>query len=157
MEHAGFWRRLGAIIIDLTVILVLSRLFELVFSGDIFYSAIATFFIQMAYFIGLEGSKIQATLGKFICKIYIADKNNKKENLVNLMVRFLCFIIPVIPAYAVLFLAPEDKRTSFMGMASAVQLFLYLLFALPMFFTKNKSNVIDLLSRTRVLNGRVKN
>lgn len=81
--YAGFWRRVGASLIDSLIILVPYFLLAMVFwppsyvSGGVFhYSAIfylASAIITWAYRVGFESSVYQATLGKQALGIVVTD------------------------------------------------------------------------------------
>ena len=89
MEHAGFWKRLVAIIIDTLVLVLFNFLlgFSLVFCAILLgideeslrsqgiqlgFEFIGVI-IQTCYFILMESSSIQATLGKLAMGIFVCD------------------------------------------------------------------------------------
>ncbi|MGB3471616.1 MAG: RDD family protein [Erythrobacter sp.] len=84
MDYAGFWIRVGAYLIDL-VILVVAQFIIAALSGASLFDVEAQasfgitdflgFVIGIAYFVGFEGSNMQATPGKKAVGLIVTDMN----------------------------------------------------------------------------------
>jgi len=94
--YAGFWRRVGALVIDIVLIRIVTSMFaptlalmgfgliqglESIFdlAPEVFYAFLlvyngALFFVfSLIYFTAMESSEYQATLGKLLLKIKVVD------------------------------------------------------------------------------------
>jgi uncharacterized RDD family membrane protein YckC len=104
MEHAGFWKRLVAIIIDTLVLVLFNFLlgFSLVFCAILLgideeslrsqgiqlgFEFIGVI-IQTCYFILMESSSIQATLGKLAMGIFVCDGNGNRLTIGRAALRY---------------------------------------------------------------------
>ncbi len=72
MQHAGFWMRVAAIIIDLIILVVCFAIFELIVFGSS-DSTLFLIFIQWMYYSLFETSTLQATPGKLAIGLQVTD------------------------------------------------------------------------------------
>ncbi len=77
MQHAGFWLRFAAIIIDSIILVVCFVIFELIVSGSS-DSILFFIFIQWMYYSLFETSTLQATPGKLAVGIQVSDLYGEK-------------------------------------------------------------------------------
>lgn len=97
MTYAGFWKRLAALLIDFVVMLVLSipvwviiALLLVAGGSDGFTPLLSNAMsvaIAWAYFAGFESSRLQATPGKFLLKIQVADSEGGRITLGRATIR----------------------------------------------------------------------
>lgn len=95
VNYAGFWNRFAASVLDMVVIIflassmrwVLMDYIEVYVQTDLFdihdYDrkrvlsfiiwSVTMIFVRWSYFAGMESSPTQATVGKMICGLYVAD------------------------------------------------------------------------------------
>jgi uncharacterized RDD family membrane protein YckC len=105
VQHAGFWRRLGAFVIDWLIMSAVQWVLQLVLTGvgviniDEFMKdfeanpdtvdwgpllamfwilGAVMFVVQILYFAIMESSKYQATLGKMVLGIVVTDTDGKR-------------------------------------------------------------------------------
>lgn len=118
--YAGFWRRLSALFLDLIFLVLAEAFLLLVFGGGIILVAsvgkriipfpiIQSFFggfgIMMLlianwfYFVFMESSSRQATLGKQIMQIIVTDVREKRITSSKANLRYWSKIISAIPLF----------------------------------------------------------
>ncbi len=155
MEYSGIRRRFCSYLIDafictimLVCALIVCMKIGIKITEEISLGTMLFLIIAAIYFISLESSKLQATFGKLICRTYVVDKNNKRLSLPTAISRFLSFSIIILPYYLPQYF---ELGGDVIRKGSAISWIIALLFALLMIFGQNKSNVIDLLSGTKVL------
>lgn len=144
--HAGFKIRLCANIID---VIFLSPIFIIILSlpyldillykdhnvhiQEILSSSdkdILNIIINSFYFIFLTSSKSQASFGKQLVGIYVVDHQGKKLSILRSFIRYICYFFSYITLFLGFFMAG---------------------------WTKNKTALHDMISRTYVLYGKPKN
>lgn len=102
--YAGFWKRFAAYIIDTLIItfadyalLGVGLIFE-AFNEGIFLSAyLVVFFMNLLYFVVMESSKKQATLGKMALGIIVVDSNGRRIGFWRAFARYFARTISAIP------------------------------------------------------------
>jgi uncharacterized RDD family membrane protein YckC len=176
--YSGFWRRAAAQGLDTIVLIIITILLHQIVSEIQVRIPIEELFTAL-YFILLEGSRRQASLGKSIMKIYVATTDGKRMPISQNLFRYLIWSapgIPVIllmlsPSYSNFFdtlhhlhevhdthatvayvRSPEGKvlMSRFWYAYSICILGDLFLNALPIIFTKEKTGLHDYLSKTRV-------
>ncbi len=123
MEYAGFWRRLGAFVIDLVAYAIMGGVFNLFLTIILFiflsaqgassgqtldparitqYFSSLSFYIWLLYttilwlyFAMLESSKFQATFGKMALGIKVTDMSGARISFGRATIRFLSRYISV--------------------------------------------------------------
>ena len=122
--------------------------------------------INFIYFVYFEQSQWQGTIGKQILKIKVKDSANKKLSLALATKRFLLFAAPALLFYLIgFFIYPQclnaldmhghlfrlkiEVPTSCMTLFVAY-IICYLIWFIPIFFTKDKVTFYDILSKTQV-------
>lgn len=133
---ANLWERAVAYMLDAGLCIGFFKIVELItekigvnIAGEFKYFVIAI--IIWLYFSVLESSKhLKSTLGKRMQGIVVVDKNGKRIDIFTSSMRFIFFYISVL----YLFLGH-----------------------IPMFFTKYKTGVHDILSRSYVVKGQYNN
>ncbi|WP_234124504.1 RDD family protein [Clostridium hydrogenum] len=92
VEYAGFFRRAIAYIIDLIVLLIIGYIVKLATGTGAVYD-IAEIIIAIAYFVIMESSKFQGTLGKMALGIKITDENGSRISIITALLRYIVFQI----------------------------------------------------------------
>lgn len=130
MEYAGFWRRVGAYIIDVIVISIISGIIGGIFGIGLGTSVAATggsvddvqslgnslggligLAIGIAYFCGMESSSLQATLGKKALGLVVTDDNGNRIGFGKALGRYLGKILSgLILGIGYLMVAFTDKK-----------------------------------------------
>ncbi len=87
IQHAGFWMRFAAIIIDYIIIVVCLIIFESIIPG-ISDSTLFLIFIQWMYYSLFEISSLQATPGKLAIGLQVTDLYGEKINFGKATGRF---------------------------------------------------------------------
>jgi uncharacterized RDD family membrane protein YckC len=154
-EHAGFWLRLGAWVIDYIVLMVPFTFISLMMGmGDVITSTFArmehdqaaavaayaeamrpisyvVLLVGFAYYVLFESSKWQATPGKMACGIRVTDTAGQRLTLGRAAAR------------------------NAVRLLNAVTLLVPMVFYVTAAFTQRKQGVHDLLASTYVVMGRV--
>lgn len=101
-HYAGFWRRLAAGLIDTAVLFPVSALIGLIFHGSIFSTddfspTDALFlFIELSYFVLLQSSSWQTTVGGWILGFKITDYEGNRISLLRALLRELAAFVSVV-------------------------------------------------------------
>ncbi len=109
MEHAGFWKRLVAIIIDTLALTLFGILFALFlafcahFLGIAFESKGVELMLEIfgallgpLYFILMEASSTQSTLGKLAMGIFVGDANGNRLTIGRAALRYFGKILSAL-------------------------------------------------------------
>ncbi len=102
-EYAGILKRFSAFIVDLVIVSILgfvtfysTKLFIMPSLDDESYGYFI-FFIALFYFILLESSFLQATLGKLAGKMKVVNAHGERLSLLNAITRFFGKFLSYIP------------------------------------------------------------
>jgi len=108
MEHyGGFWRRVGAYLIDLVILMVVVGIVGSILGVDFGFEAaingnepdsspvgdLLSLVIGIAYFAGLESSSMQATLGKKALGMVVTDVNGNRISFLRALGRYFAKIL----------------------------------------------------------------
>jgi uncharacterized RDD family membrane protein YckC len=119
-------------------------------------------YIHILYFSFLESSKWQASLAKKYLGLYVGTKDNKKLSFLHAFIRTLtnCTMGLLIPVTLLItfFLTAETVDQKFLASLSKIQVGTFALIVallsfwqyIPVFFTKERTTVCDMLTGTRV-------
>ncbi len=111
------------------------------------------------YVVFFESSKYQATPGKLLLKLYVATSDNKKITAMHAFVRYVIFCIPSAPYLTTtIIFVPTLYMSKEMSISEALitlttlalSLLLLLIWYIPIYFTKERKCVHDMISDTRV-------
>ncbi len=100
MEYAGFWRRVGAALIDAILVGVVGGILNAILgatgddSGAI--GGLITFVGAYAYYAGMESSSSQATVGKMALGIQVTDLNGRRISFWRALGRNLAEILSAL-------------------------------------------------------------
>jgi uncharacterized RDD family membrane protein YckC len=132
--------------------------------GAINTIAVIAAVVCCAYFILLEGSKWQGTLGKKLLKLKVVDNTNKSLSLLKALKRYVIFSAPSLVVYSVaLAMHPQclniQKQLMMLNFSSLIPclwslglaIAVNLVLVVPIFFTKNRTTAYDMLSKTKVV------
>lgn len=121
-QHAGFWLRVVATLIDGILLSIVNWLLGMVLGQGLLYS-LATLIIAWVYFAGMESSDKQATLGKQLLQLKVTDLTGERISFGKATARYFSKII-----------------------SSIILLLGYIMVA----FTKNKQGLHDFIAGTLV-------
>jgi len=155
----GFWRRIGALIIDTLILgifgFLLGRAFESTFVEWGGLSLLVGFFVSLAYF-GLMNSKLCGgqTLGKRALDIRVVDKDNQSISFARSVLRAL---ILTVPAYLNGAPFPNEILTTPVAIIISTLLFggIFATLYLYIFNRHTRQSLHDLLVGTYVVNADV--
>jgi len=176
VTYAGFWIRGLAGSIDCIFFIILAVLCFL-FSNNLLGYYIYNF-IGLLYYVVLESSKYQGSLGKIIIGLKVINLGGAKISFSKAVIRYIAFMLPAIPFAWVSTLSynpeliaasqsyyqnPQAQMNSPVLVSYGIKYMASLLFLvifsfiwyLPIAFTKQKTGLHDLLSKTRVIRVKV--
>lgn len=177
LEYAGFFRRVMANIIDSLVYLALFQIVIIFLTKSSMISYIAGNLIGAVYYVFCLHSKWQATLGKYIMRVFIQTKSGERPSIGKAVMRLVTASIPVIPASLVTILHPgmpelqqafESENfiriqqtmhdhadlVSLLQITSVVMAVMLPIWFLPIAFTKQRTGLHDMICGTRAVKGR---
>lgn len=145
-DYAGFWPRVAASIVDSIIITIPSWI--IVFLDS---SGIGGIAFCLLYYAGFEGSNKQATLGKQVMNLRVADKNGNRVSFLRVLARAgLMLIIPMIFSLSIMILiAVFFPNTSEDNLITSVVLAYFAGFYLSCLFvcwTPKKQGLHDIFS-----------
>ncbi len=97
--YAGFWKRLAAFIIDTIIIIIASLIIEVI-AGNSGGARLILLVGAWLYFALMESSKYQATLGKMVLGIKVADVHGNKLSFGRATGRYFGKILSELTIYA---------------------------------------------------------
>jgi uncharacterized RDD family membrane protein YckC len=95
MQYAGFWKRAGAIIIDIILLGIVGSILKSVVTNEVVVAAIEIA-IGLAYYAGMESSEKQATVGKMVLKIKVVDIDGNRISPARAVGRYFSKILSAI-------------------------------------------------------------
>ena len=122
----------------------------------------------MLFYAFFESSKYKATPGKKIMNLYVATASNMKVSFFRSAYRFILLCIPSIPILIANFLYPAHEFWNYHSQtfqnitptsidaalvniaATLLSIVLNLVWIIPIFFTKDRKCMHDMLTSTRV-------
>lgn len=142
---ASHLSRFVASLLDGFILIALTAPVAVMMSGSLSVAMLATFLATLAYFAYSHASRWQATPGKYIMRLHVTDAQQQRLSLRRSLERALAYLLPFLPQYTSLSEAVIGTLVMWIGM----------LWFMPIFYTRTRSGVHDMLCRTRVVNGRV--
>lgn len=114
--YAGFTSRFFAYLVDMLIIGFVRSVFALIFGFSVFHPSVDIIWFGsisgLLYFILMEGSKYQATIGKMVLRIQVVDQQgmriSNKQAIVRNIAKILSAVIILIGFLMVIF--DERKR-----------------------------------------------
>lgn len=97
MNYASFWRRNIALLLDTIVLVGAFSLISTIVNLDITAESIMNQLLMLLYFVFLNASKYQATIGQMIMNIKIGDIARYRISVLQSLARYVIFSIPAIP------------------------------------------------------------
>jgi uncharacterized RDD family membrane protein YckC len=94
MVYAGFWKRAVAIIIDGIILTIIGVLVNLLLAE--WLASTIGIFLGWAYMAGMESSERQATIGKSVMGIYVADLNGQRISFLRATGRYFAKILSAL-------------------------------------------------------------
>jgi uncharacterized RDD family membrane protein YckC len=108
-RYAGFWLRLAAYLIDAIILNTVNGIMYLSTGTDFLNPSLIPQLIaitfNIGYFVVMESSDKQATLGKIAVGIYVTDTNGDRISPGNALGRLFAKIISAIPLFFGFFMA----------------------------------------------------
>ena len=104
-EHAGFWVRLAALVIDGIILYILRTIisFSILATADpnsllfsVWLSVIVNSLVVLLYYILLESGKNQATLGKMALGIRVVDQRGERITVLRAIARYFARILSTL-------------------------------------------------------------
>jgi uncharacterized RDD family membrane protein YckC len=130
-SYPGFWKRCSALILDLLILLSGVALLAVIIGGVIWgmstiskhqvdfkviqafavgFGAVFSFALNWAYFTGFESSKYQATLGKKMMGLFVADKDGKRISMGQANIRYWSKVISILILFAGFWMIAFTKK-----------------------------------------------
>lgn len=110
--------------------------------------------IPLLYFVLLESSMYQASLGKKLFNLYVSDMQDQRLTLERSLGRYLLLLLPSLPLLYVQFtsesMAEYTTKVSDHFFLIAIYLVIVFIWISPIFFTQARTTFYDMLSGTRV-------
>jgi len=107
LQYAGFWRRCGALLIDIMIFNPPLRVVELVWPSGAGWAIIVAWWIYVA---GCESSPIQGTIGKLALRIYVTDLGGQRISFVRASLRHFSRFASLILLSAGFMMAGRTKQ-----------------------------------------------
>lgn len=175
LPYAERWRRFVAQAVDGVIFVLINYLLFFFFKKDLFLGQVILLILIAAYYIGMLQSRWQATFGKRLMQIYVVTKEGGKPSFLRVASRFFLFMIPGLPAFIpslyILYLTPQELAnnvnslqfqyahelelallSAVFGILAIVAVFL-LIWYVPLFFTRERKSIPDMVCGTRVVKG----
>lgn len=144
ITYAGFPIRLLAVLIDALILFPIADLLMMMIDG-LFFQALMNMVIAASYYMLFLSGSWQATPGKRIVGIYVIHHSGRALNQREALQRYLGYIIPTLPLYSSLKIEEMNMIT----------MWLALVWFAPIFMTKQRTPMHDILCNTRVIVGRI--
>jgi uncharacterized RDD family membrane protein YckC len=163
MKPASRFKRLIAWIIDTIILTIASNVINLL-PGQ-WLTLILNIITSATYFIVLEQSKWQGTIGKKLFRLKVVDSTNNQLSPIKSFWRHLCYLAPVSVIHLLTYLI-HPKCFNIQAYKAHLDLFdvmpcvwslfiwpviIHNLLLMPVFFTKDKTTVYDMVSKTKVV------
>lgn len=116
------------------------------FAGSKDLAIALSFALNISYFTYCHSSVAQATVGKQMLRIMVVDSRGARLSRRRALERTLAYLLP----FSVQFSSLEPK------LMASLMIWLVLAWFMPMFFTRHKNGVHDILCGTRVVEGVIK-
>lgn len=91
-EYGGFWIRFVAVLIDSLILMVVSGILLLVFKNSEGLRNILSILINAVYYVYMESSVQQATIGKQLMNLKVTDENYQRITIDRAIIRYVCKI-----------------------------------------------------------------
>ena len=110
-EYGGFWIRFVAYLIDSIILYFAFSLLVFIFTGDLFYQSkidpmafgkdywlitSSNVILSLLYFVGMESSKYQASLGKMVFGLKVIDLEGQRLTPLRALGRYLGKILSAL-------------------------------------------------------------
>jgi uncharacterized RDD family membrane protein YckC len=139
---AEFWKRGCALIIDVVILLIFCVILEKITNNAIYY-----LIVFWLYFSVSESSKFQATVGKRLVNISVADYSLKQISFLKASVRFAFKVLPLL-----LFVILKSIFKGQLGVVGGFFLYFLLLGYCYPIFDRERRALQDIIAGTIVLN-----
>lgn len=103
LQYAGFWIRVGAYLIDAIILWLANFAIAMVFLGGGYSAMAASIPLQIGmglvgivYFIAMESSSRQGTVGKMAVGIKVGDAKGQRISVVNALGRYFAKILSAL-------------------------------------------------------------
>jgi uncharacterized RDD family membrane protein YckC len=91
-DYGGFWIRFVALLIDSLILMVVSGILLLVLKNSDGLRNILSILINAVYFVYMESSLQQATIGKQLMNLKVTDENYERITIDRAIIRYVCKI-----------------------------------------------------------------
>jgi len=92
--YGGFWIRVGASLIDTVILFVPAIILQRVVGAD---AGFITWVLDWVYYAFMESSGSQATIGKMVCGLKVADTSGNRISFARATGRYFAKILSAIP------------------------------------------------------------
>ncbi|MEO5979932.1 MAG: RDD family protein [Chryseolinea sp.] len=113
LQYAGFWVRVGAVLIDGIILAVVNGVLSLVIASgsNPFLPAITALILQILYFPIMESSAHQATAGKMALGLKVGDAEGRQLSFGNALGRYFAKILSALILYiGFMMVGWDDKK-----------------------------------------------
>lgn len=115
VEYAGFWRRFGALIIDVVIVGLISVVFRVISLDSVGVSILLAVLYQPFF----ESSELQGTPGKALLDMRITDMNGQRISFKKAIIRYFVRILSIwIACIGFLFMLFTEKKQTMHDLAA---------------------------------------
>lgn len=163
VEYTGFFIRAVAYIVDLIILAIVNFIIKAIIGRTDLYYAL-TVIIPLIYFVIMESSKTQGSLGKMLLKIKVVNEAGDKMSVLKAIIRYLAFeIFSIVSSLLAIadgsnYIDPKniDQVMKAAGNASHIIGYIGLIYDLILLITilasEYKQGVHDRVTKTYVVN-----
>lgn len=142
---APLYKRFAACMLDGFLLIALTFPIA-VLAGSKDFAIMYSFALNLCYFSYCHSSIAQATIGKQMLRIIVVDTHGRRLSRRHAVERGLAYLFP----FCIQFTSLEPK------LMASLMVWLILAWFMPMFFSRQKNGLHDIVCGTRVVQGYIK-
>lgn len=109
-EYGGFWIRFVAALIDALLLMVVSGVLLLLFKNADVLRSIISILINAFYYVYMESSVQQATIGKQLMNLKVTDEQYQRITVDRAIIRYVCKIPSALIFFIGFIMAAFDSK-----------------------------------------------
>lgn len=111
LQYAGFWIRTGAYLIDGIILGVINAVLGLLLSQAELLTSVVSLLLGAGYFIFMESSANQGTVGKMLVGIKVGDEKGEQLSFANALGRYFAkFLSTIILCIGFMMVGWDEKK-----------------------------------------------